>query len=93
MYHKNGEPLPNFLVLNSLSFFEKSRNLMEKHEQVNLYLDRDKAGMNCVQEALKWNQHLYKDQSHLYSQHKDLNDWLVNNQPDIKHSQKLGRFF
>ncbi len=80
------EPLTNFLVLNSLSFFEKSRSLMEKHEQVNLYLDRDKAGKICVQEALKWNQHLYKDQSHLYSQHKDLSEWLVNRQPDIKHS-------
>jgi hypothetical protein len=39
-------------VLNSLSFYEKFRNLMEKHEQVSLYPDRDKAGMNCVQQAL-----------------------------------------
>lgn len=31
--HKNKEqPLTNFLVLNSLSFFEKSRTLMEKHD-------------------------------------------------------------
>lgn len=87
------EPHTNFLVLNSLSFFEKSRNLMEKHERVNLYLDRDKAGINCVQEALKWNQHLYKDQSHLYSNHKDLNDWLVNKQPDIKQGRRIGRSF
>lgn len=93
MNHQPGEPLTNFLVLNSLSFFEKSRSLMEKHEQVNLYLDRDKAGMNCVQKALKWNQHLYKDQSHLYGRHKDLNEWLVNRQPDIQHSQKIGRYF
>lgn len=87
------EPLTNFLVLNSLSFFEKSRNLMENHEQINLYLDRDKAGINYVQEALQWNQHLYKDRSHLYSNHKDLNDWLVNKQPDIKQGQKIGRSF
>lgn len=93
MNHKTGEPLTNFLVLNSLSFFEKSRNLMENHEQVNLYMDRDKAGISCVQKALQWNQHLYKDQSHLYSNHKDLNDWLVNKQPDIKQGQKIGRSF
>ncbi|NCI49195.1 DNA primase [Sediminibacterium roseum] len=93
MIHKAGEPLTNFLVLNSLSFFEKSRNLMENHEQVNLYLDRDKAGINCTQEALKWNQYLYKDQSHLYSNHKDLNDWFVKKQPDIKQGQKIGRSF
>lgn len=66
---------------------------MENHEQVNLYLDRDKAGISCVQKALQWNQHLYKDQSHLYSNHKDLNDWLVNKQPDIKQGQKIGRSF
>lgn len=35
MNHQAIEPLTNFLVLNSLSFFEKSRNLMEKHDQVN----------------------------------------------------------
>lgn len=93
MNHKTGEPLTNFLVLNSLSFFEKSRNLMENHVQVNLYLDRDKAGINCIQEALNWNQHLYKDQSHLYSNHKDLNDWLVNKQPGIKQGRKIGRSF
>jgi hypothetical protein len=93
MNHKAGQSLTNFLVLNSLSFFEKSRNLMENHEQVNLYLDRDKVGVNFVQEALKWNQYLYKDLSHLYSNYKDLNDWLVNKQPDIKQGQKIGRSF
>lgn len=87
------EPLTNFLVLNSLSFFEKSRNLMENHEQINLYLDRDKAGINCIQEALKWNQHLYKDQSRLYGNHKDLNEWLVNKQLEIKQGQRIGRPF
>lgn len=93
MNQKPGDPLTNFLVLNSLSFFEKSRPLMEKHEQVNLYLDRDKAGMNCTQQAFKWSQHTYRDQSHLYRHHKDLNDWLVHMQPGIKYSQKTGRFF
>lgn len=93
MSHNAREPLTNFLVLNSLSFFQKSRNLMEDHERINLYLDRDKAGTNCVQEALQWNQHLYKDQSYLYGNQKDLNDWLVNKQPDIKQGQKIGRSF
>ena len=38
--------LTNFLVLNSLSFFERSLLLMEKHERVHLYLDHDNAGEN-----------------------------------------------
>src|ERR1044072_7077641 len=37
-------PLSNCLVLNSLSFFEKSRSLMQKYSQVHLILDRDSAG-------------------------------------------------
>ncbi|RKR84407.1 Toprim domain-containing protein [Mucilaginibacter gracilis] len=68
--------LPNFLVLNSLSFFEKSRSLMEQHTKVNLYLDRDQAGIKCTAQAIEWNGKQYKDQSGLYAGHKDLNDWL-----------------
>lgn len=93
MKNKAGEPRTNFLVLNSLSFFVKSRSLMERHQEVNLYLDRDKAGMNQAREALAWNPDLYKDQSHLYGNHKDLNDWLISKPPDKKQRWKLGRAF
>lgn len=91
--HKTGERQTNFLVLNSLSFFVKSRNLMERHQEVNLYLDRDTAGMNHAREALAWNPDLYKDQSLLYGYHKDLNDWLVSKPPAKKQRWKLGRAF
>ncbi|WP_315819361.1 toprim domain-containing protein [Paraflavitalea speifideaquila] len=48
-------PLPagNFLVLNSLAFFDKSRPLMEQHAGITLYLDTDAAGSHCTQQALK----------------------------------------
>lgn len=91
--HKAREAHTNFLVLNSLSFFVKSRSLMEKHGEVNLYLDRDTAGMSRAREALVWNPDLYKDQSILYGHYKDLNDWLVNKPPDKKQRWKLGRAF
>lgn len=91
--HKAAELPTNFLVLNSLSFFGKSRGLMDGHEEVNLYLDRDNAGMNHIQQALQWNPDLYKDQSLLYGNHKDLNDWLVSKLPDKKQRWKLGRAF
>ena len=38
------EQVVNLLVLNSLSFFEKSVLLMEKHDNIQLYLDNDHAG-------------------------------------------------
>lgn len=68
----------NFLILNSLAFFQHQRYTMEKHGQINLYLDRDNAGMKYTAAALKLNTK-YHDQSALYSNHKDLNDWLVEN--------------
>jgi hypothetical protein len=81
----------NFLVLNSLAFFEKSRDKMENHEQVHLFLDRDQAGMQATQKALQWSSK-YIDQSLCYSQHKDLNELLVNREPPRqKQSQRPGR--
>ena len=65
--------LTNFLVLNSLFFFGKSRPVMEKQEAIHLCVDGDMAGMNAIQKALKWNSK-YVDQSQLYKNHKDLNE-------------------
>jgi len=69
----NQQILTNFLVLNSLAFFEKSRSIIEKHETINLYLDRDDAGIKCTQKALEWDQK-YIDRSDLYKDFKDLNE-------------------
>lgn len=74
--HQNQDhTLTNFLILNSLSFFERSLLLMEKHEHIKLYLDHDAAGRKCVEQALKRSVK-YEDKSMLYKNYKDLNDWL-----------------
>jgi hypothetical protein len=44
----------NYLILNSLAFLEKSRNIMEEHDSIRLYLDRDSAGMKATTGALRW---------------------------------------
>ena len=76
--HQNQEQeLTNFLVLNSLSFFERSLLLMEKHQSVHLYLDHDDAGRKCTSLALKRSLR-FKDESKLYKGYKDLNDWMMN---------------
>ncbi|MBO9199534.1 MULTISPECIES: toprim domain-containing protein [Niastella] len=84
-------PLSNCLVLNSLSFFEKSRSLMEQYNQVHLILDRDSAGMNRTKQALQWDRDKYIDRSDFYKHHKDLNDWLIHHQQSQKQSQRQGR--
>jgi DNA primase len=77
-----------FLVLNSLSFFEKSRNLMEKKQKVYLYLDRDDAGIKHMNQALKWASK-YIDRSHLYKNSKDLNEYLGLGSMEQKKEHKL----
>jgi hypothetical protein len=68
-------PASNFLVLNSTSFFEKSRELMEQHDNVHLFLDRDKTGQNMTQQALSWSKK-YSDESRLFEGYNDLNEWM-----------------
>jgi len=80
----------NFLILNSLAFFNKSRELMEKHDKVNLYLDRDTAGIKCTKEALESNPNKFTDKSFLYENKKDLNDWL-SQKNEVKRSQNFRR--
>ncbi len=78
------------LVLNSLSFFEKSRELMEKYNAIHLFLDRDKMGISRTEQALKWSGK-YTDQSKHYSKFKDLNECLVKSiAPDLKQKKSSG---
>ncbi len=73
--HQKDLPLTNFLVLNSLAFIEKNRQLMEGHQKIYMYLDRDQAGVKNTECALQWDEK-YINKSDLYKNHKDLNDYL-----------------
>ncbi len=77
----------DFVVLNSLSFFEKARLFMEQHDPIKLYLDQDKSGQNCSRYAMSLSEK-YKDESHLYKNYKDLNDWVMNIGKARKHCLK-----
>ena len=80
----------NVLVLNSLSFFTRSLLLMEKHEKIHLYLDNDKAGKECLKQALQRTNKVI-DESILYKGFKDLNEWSVSlsDRPRLKQSRGL----
>ncbi len=86
-------PLTNFLILNSLSFFQKERGRMEQHGQIHLFLDRDSAGIKFTQEALQWSKK-YIDQSHVYKKYNDLNEYSIKQQEQRhKQSHRMGRHF
>lgn len=71
---------PNFLILNSLSFFTRSLLLQEKHDRIHLYLDNDNSGRKCVQEIQKRSPDKVLDESRQYKDFKDLNDWFIEKQ-------------
>lgn len=84
-------PPTNYLVLNSLAFFQKARSTMEQYRQVHLYLDQDAAGIQHVLQALQWDKERYIDRSHFYKRHKDLNDWLINSYSPRQEVARKGR--
>jgi hypothetical protein len=90
IHQQDPEDRFDFVVLNSVSFFETARLFLEKHNTIRLYLDRDPTGQNCSRYALSLSSK-YKDESSLYQNHKDFNDWIVNfGKPQRKHQkQKL----
>lgn len=67
----------DFVVLNGAGLFDRALPFLEQHERVGLWLDTDVTGKAYTQYALSMDQK-YRDESGLYSQHKDLNDWLMH---------------
>lgn len=80
-----------YLVLNSLSFFDRNRERMEKYEAVHLFLDRDKAGITKTKQALQWSSR-YRDHSKAYAGYKDLNECLVSTmKAQLQQQRRKGR--
>ncbi len=76
--HRNQpQPLTNFLILNTLAYFEKAVQIMDNYAAVHLFLDRDDAGRKKTDDARSLHMR-YKDCSDLYHHYKDLNEWLMH---------------
>lgn len=73
----------SFLVLNSLTQLGKGMGLLDKHQQVLLFLDHDPAGRRVTTQLLG---SLPKavDTSTFYQGHKDLNEYLTASQGHTK---------
>ncbi len=61
---------------------------MEKHENIHLYLDNDKAGRKCL-DLLQKRSIKFKDESKLYEGHKDLNEWAMNFGKSMRQKHSL----
>jgi hypothetical protein len=83
---------PNFLVLNSIGFLEKIKPQLEKYPSIQLYLDRDNKGLALTKEVLAISRK-YRDESRIYKNHKDLNEYLMKEHFELKQSQSRGMRF
>ena len=79
-FHSIYKELPrpaNFLVLNSLAFWEANLPFMQRHRKIHLFLDHDPAGIRYSTKAIALSTR-FQDESKLYTGHKDLNEWLCH---------------
>lgn len=67
----------DFLILNSLSLFEKARPVFDQYRQVDLYLDNDPAGDRCTLYVCSLSERIH-DNRQLYKNHNDLNEFLCH---------------
>lgn len=77
------------LVLNSLSFFESARPVLEKYKTVDLYLDNNVQGKRVTEYARSLDKRLYKDKSQVYRNYDDFNDLHCNFGLSKKKNRKL----
>ena len=81
----DGLKLQDYLVLNSVSNVHKALESLSHYENVQCFLDNDEAGRNAYKQLSEELGSSVLDSSSLYSDFKDLNDYLC---AEFKHSEK-----
>ena len=67
----------DILVMNSIALLNKSIEHLKNYPNIHLFLDNDNAGIKCRSEIIKFFPEA-KDYSGIYSNHKDLNEFLIH---------------
>lgn len=92
--HKNSPTYPcidwqDYIILNSTANVNKALYPLGEYEKIHCLLDNDEAGRKAVEAIQKEYGWRVRDSSHLYTEHKDLNDYLCKmfSQPAEKMQQ------
>lgn len=67
----------DILVMNSIALLNRSVEHLKNYSDIHLFLDNDNAGIKCRSEIIKFFPEA-KDHSGIYSNHKDLNEFLIH---------------
>lgn len=68
----------DYMILNSVSNLFKAMYPLGNYKHIHCFLDNDKAGLDTLQELRREYGMCIRDASHMYSNHKDLNDYLCS---------------
>lgn len=68
----------DFLVLNSTAFVQKAMKIMDAYTCIELYLDNDTNGKRTAKKLMDHTKNCI-DKSAVYTNFKDINEWLMDN--------------
>ncbi len=80
----------DYIILNSVSMINKIQNSIQNYENIELYFDNDEAGNRAVEMIKNANENVENCRI-LYSDFKDLNDWLIHENPINVRQEKYKR--
>jgi len=83
------EPV-DYLILNSVSMIHNIKSSLGNYENIELYFDNDEAGNRAV-EMIKNENQSAEDCRVLYSDFKDLNDWMIHKNPSPERQVRQRR--
>ncbi len=78
----------DLLVMNSIALLGKTKEHLKSYSEISLFLDNDNAGMKCRNEILQSFPNA-KDCSEIYTNHKDLNEHLIDIKNNLSKSGSL----
>ena len=87
-----GKEPSDYIILNSVSMVNKIKSNLGNYQNIELYFDNDEAGNRAVQ-MIKRETNTIEDCRVLYSNFKDLNDWLIHDflKKAAKNNTRLSR--
>ena len=80
----------DYFILNSVSMTHNIKSSLRNYENIELYFDNDEAGNRAV-DMIKNENKKAEDCRILYSDFKDLNDWMINKNPSPERQVKYRR--
>jgi len=80
----------DYLILNSVSMISNIKKSLDSYENIELYFDNDEAGNRAV-EMIKNENKNAEDCRVLYSDFKDLNDWMIHKNPSPERQVRQRR--